>query len=386
MRTPKPQRPKLRVVCFSPYPAEAPSVYHRVWAYRHLWGRRGVDLTLWPFMSDRFYGIRRTFGPLATLRKAFHFALSTLVLLCRIFWVRRYDRVIIHREVFPLGPPILERLVTSLHPDVTYDLDDAMWHPPSNPVNQRRLLQDEERVGKIMRSCKRVVAGNQYIRDYALGYTSRVFVIPTPYDDLALPASRRARKNEKPIVVWIGNLGNAQYLEPILPALEEVHSKQPFVLRLIGGADIEDVASDSLPIERLAWHRDKEARWLQESDVGIMPLHQNDFEQGKCAFKIIQYFSAGVPAVASPVGMNSQVITPGVNGYLASTRDEWVECLSALLRDASKRGEMSARAREAFRAAYTREINADRWLRLLLPAPEPTPPGSEGSREEEPVP
>jgi glycosyltransferase involved in cell wall biosynthesis len=365
-RQPEHAERKLRILCIAPYPTAAPSVYHRIWAYRPLWSAHGVELTVWPFMSDRFYAIRRTFGPAATLRKAIHFGISALRLAARIWRVRRYDAVIIHREVFPLGPPFFERLVARLHPDVTFDLDDAMWCAPSNPVHQRGLLWDPERVPKIMAACARVTAGSEHIADFARRYNARVIVLPTGCDDLAGAAASGAQPpRTRPVVAWIGNLGNAGYVRDVLPSLEEAHARHPFVLRLIGGVDIEEVVSDRLAIERLQWRRDREGAWLRAADVGIMPLPDEDFERGKCAFKIIQYFSAGLPVVCSPIGMNRQVVQHGMNGYLAARPAEWVECLARLLIDAHARSEMAARARQTYLAQFTRERIGERWLEIL---------------------
>jgi glycosyltransferase involved in cell wall biosynthesis len=354
---------RLRVLCLAPYPAQAPSVHHRIVALKAVWAEHGIDVTLWPFMSDRFYRIRRTFGPLATVEKAWHFAAATLRLLLRLAFVRRFDRVIIHREAFPLGPPVIEQLIARLHPHTVFDLDDAMWHPPGD-INQRGRLWDPERIAKIMAAVDVVVAGNEYIRRYAERVASRIVVVPTSYDDLA--GARVGPAPSAPVtVVWIGNLGNAGYLVPILPALERAAAQHPFRLRLIGGQDIHAITSATLEIEHLEWRRDREAAWLTESDIGIMPLSRDGFAEGKCAFKIIQYFSAGLPAVATPVGMNCDVIANGVNGFLPATEAEWTSSIGTLVADARIRQEMATHARETYAAAFTRSAVALTWVKLL---------------------
>lgn len=353
------------MLCIAPYPASAPSVHHRIVALADVWAAHGIDVTLWPFMSDRFYAIRRRFGPLATVEKAWHFAFATLRLLLRLGFVRRFDRVIIHREAFPLGPPVIEQLIARLHPHTIFDLDDAMWHPPGNDVNQRGTLRDPERIAKIMAAVDVVVAGNEYIRRYAERVARRVLVVPTSYDDLGGSSRAGVAAPERVTVVWIGNLGNAGYLAPILPALERAAAAHPFRLRLIGGQDIHDITSKTLEIEHLEWRRDGEAAWLRDSDIGIMPLSRDPFAEGKCAFKIVQYFSAGLPAVATPVGMNREVIAPGVNGFLAATDAEWASSIGTLVADARTRQEMAARARETYAATFTRASVALTWVQLL---------------------
>src|ERR1043166_2420001 len=126
-----------------------------------------------------------------------------------------YQLVIIHREAFPLGPPVIERLIARLHPHTIFDLDDAMWHPPGD-VNQRGILWDPERIAKIMAAVDVVVAGNEYIRRYAERVARHVWVVPTSYEDLGGSSRDGGAASERAIVVWIGNLGNAGYLAPVL--------------------------------------------------------------------------------------------------------------------------------------------------------------------------
>lgn len=363
------------MVCFAPYPPDAPSVHHRICAYRSHLDRNGIELTVWSFMSDRFYAIRRKFGAAFTLLKVFHFALATLRLLTRVMRVRRFDAVIIHREAFPLGPPLFERWIARRSRDVTFDLDDAMWHPPSNEVFQRRLLLDPDRIPKIMASCSRTTAGNDYIAAFARRHSREVIVMPTGYDDLQQDGPTRSAANPIPVVVWIGNVGNACYVADLIPQFEAVAARAPFILRLIGGDDIAEVRSDRLVVERLHWRRDHEGEWLRTADVGIMPLFDKDFEQGKCAFKIVQYFSAGLPVICSAIGMNTQVVDHGVNGMLAQSADDWVRHLEELLGQPELRRRMGESGRRTYVQRFRREIIGDQWVRILRAEGRPSKTG-----------
>jgi glycosyltransferase involved in cell wall biosynthesis len=355
----------MKVVCFAPYPASAPSVYHRIWAYRSHLERHGIDLVVWSFMSERFYAIRRNFGLWWTVQKIAHFLLATVRLGSRVLRVRRFDAVIIHREAFPLGPPWFERWIAKLGRNVTFDLDDAMWHPPSNEVYQRRLLLDPNRFGKIMAYCGRTTAGNEYIAAFARQYNRRVVVMPTGYDDLSQEGKGSRADNPRPVVVWIGNVGNASYVAELIPALEAAFAVTPFVLRLIGGHDIADVKSERLDIERLQWRREQEGEWLRTADLGIMPLFDKEFEQGKCAFKLIQYFSAGLPVIGSAIGMNNHVVAHGVNGLLARDTSDWVAHLVKLLGQPELRRQMGDAGRQTYLRRFTRELIGDQWVGIL---------------------
>ena len=71
-------------------------------------------------------------------------------------------------------------------------------------------------------------------------------------------------------------------------------------------------------------------------DVGVMPLFDDEWARGKCAFKLIQYMSCGVPVVASPIGANLEVVS-STAGFFASTSDEWISKVRRLRDDVELR-------------------------------------------------
>ena len=81
------------------------------------------------------------------------------------------------------------------------------------------------------------------------------------------------------------------------------------------------------------WSSSIEVEMLKKSHVGIMPLDNDAFSQGKSAFKLIQYLGAGLPMIASPVGENNKICENNSNGYLARTEDEWIKALTSLKTD-----------------------------------------------------
>ncbi len=356
-------RSALRIACFSPYPASAASPRHRILAYRERWRRDGIELTFWPFMSERFYKVRRRFSPLAKAEKFMWFAWATLVLLSRIPRVRHFDAIIIHRELFPLGGAMLDRIVARLNPQIFLDLDDAIWFPPSQSVNQRARFWDPMRTSHVMAVSRHVIAGNAYIQEYARRFNSDVSVVPTSYDDLGGP--RRQPRIGQPVIVWIGNWGNAEYLELIAPALTALAGEFSFQLRLIGGPDVFSLRLPGVSIDARLWNERGEAALLTSADIGLMPLYQRDHEQGKCAFKLVQYHSAGLAVVASPVGMNRDLIKHGHNGYLADSHEQWVTSLRALLASPELRLEIGRAGYATYLTGYSRESCANQWTTLL---------------------
>lgn len=353
----------IRVISFAPYPSDGPSVRHRISAYSLEWGSMGISLTEKSFMTKHFYKIRRNFGLLNTLLKAIWFGVCSLRLVLRLFLVPFYDVAIIHREAFPLGKPWFELLIIKLAKFSVYDVDDAIWYEPSNEVNQRRFFHDKTRVSKIMSHVYVVVVGNNYLKNYAQSFNQNIFIIPTPYQ---LPVVQNAFApslitNEKPVILWVGNLGNAIYINEVMEALETIGKAHRFTLHLVGGEDIYDIKSLSVDIQYTEWSEAIEVQALNAADIGIMPLVDKGYEQGKCSFKIIQYFSVNLPVVASPIGMNCEILTDGENGFLASDTTEWTSALVQLLKDKDYRQELGKNGHALFLEKYTLQINAKKW-------------------------
>lgn len=348
------------MLCLSVYPEEGPSVRHRICTYRGVWAEAGVRLEIKPFLTRSLFRHRRTFGLRATLFKAAHLAFCTLRLLGRLVLVPRYDVVIIHREAFPIGGAWFEEAIARLNPRTVYDIDDALWLPMPLKVDQRRFLWDPERVSRTMSSCAAVVAGNAFLRSYAGARNAVVTVIPTPYPDLGGRAATGADV-KRPVIVWIGNVGNEEYLHLVREPLQRLARRHDFVLRVIGSAQAGRLRMEGVNIEAVEWREGREAEWLLGSAIGIMPLHDRDYERGKCSFKLVQYLSCGMPVVASPVGMNTEVVSDGVNGFLAATAEDWFRALDRLLSDPALRVAMGQRGYQQYRQRFTPAINAVRW-------------------------
>ena len=335
---------------------------HRICNYREEWRNAGVSLTLKPFLTAGLYLRRRQFGWRATLYKAATLAFCTMRLMLRLMTISRYDVVIVHREVFPLGGAFFERFAARLNPCIVFDLDDALWIPMPLAINQRKLFWDANRVAHTMSACRAVVAGNDYLAAYSRQFNPCVQVIPTPYVDLGGSAGVVAERGGPPIIVWIGNAGNEDYLEMLRNPLQRLSREQEFVLRVIGSSEISRFHLNGVRIEAFEWREDKERAWLLECAIGIMPLVDREYERGKCAFKIVQYFSAGMPVVASAVGMNCEVVEHGRNGYLVKSDDEWYIALKALLENPQRRREMGTHGYSLYRRRFTPGRNAELWL------------------------
>ncbi|WNP28407.1 glycosyltransferase family 4 protein [Moraxella sp. DOX410] len=141
---------------------------------------------------------------------------------------------------------------------------------------------------------------------------------------------------------WIGSPSTVKYLETIKEPLQQLAKKIEYKLRVIGAEfNLPDVQVEGLP-----WSEATEVENIANADIGIMPLLDSPWERGKCGYKLIQYMACSLPVIASPIGVNNEIVEDGINGYLANNALQWLEQLESLLLDANLRQQMGLKGRE----------------------------------------
>ncbi|MGH9381180.1 MAG: glycosyltransferase family 4 protein [Thermoanaerobaculia bacterium] len=291
-----------------------------------------------------------------------------LRLLARRSELRQASLVVLAKVRLGLGEGVLARRLARR---LVFDFDDALFlrRPrfPGAPPDRSWLRR--RKFAATCRSCDLVMAGNDFLAAAARPWSRRVEVLPTPVDLEAYPELPPAVRRDG-AVVWIGRPENLVYLEPLRAVFTRLAGRVPdFRLRVICSRfpDWPDV-----PIERIAWSAAAEAEQLATAAVGIMPLSDDDWARGKCAFKLLQYMAAGLPTVASPVGENSKVVVEAETGFLASDPDQWFRRLEELLASRGLRAHLGAAGRERVRQRYARQVIAPRVVALLEATAAPT--------------
>lgn len=280
----------------------------------------------------------------------------------------QFDLIWIEKEAFFWLPAWFERVLLHGVPYVL-DYDDAVFHNYDlHPSVWVRLLLGR-RIDRLMAGARLVVAGNRYLAQRAsMAGAPWVELLPTVVDLERYPAKRyeaSAARAARPCLVWIGSPSTVQYLSLLSEPLAALARQQPFSLRVIGGGPLSIPGVD---VEVLPWSTKTEAAAIAECDVGIMPLLDTPWEQGKCAYKLIQYMACGLPTVASPVGANCEVVVEGETGFLTGTAEAWMDKLGLLLRDAALRQQLGAAGRKRVEAIYCLQQVAPQLVRLLQQA------------------
>jgi glycosyltransferase involved in cell wall biosynthesis len=157
--------------------------------------------------------------------------------------------------------------------------------------------------------------------------------------------------------------GNLHYLQKLQPALKQLCGELPQLRLKIVSNEFIDL--DGVPTIKEKWALGTEIDSLRSFDIGIMPLDDTLWARGKCGYKILQYMGVGVPAVASPVGINAEIVEHGVTGLHATTEDKWLQALSHLARDAEKRHAMGLAARAAVEKDYSLQQFAARYIEIF---------------------
>ena len=281
-----------------------------------------------------------------------------------LFVVPFYDFVFIQREASPLGPPFFEWIVAKVwRKRLVFDFDDAIWIPNNSLDN--RLISWLKAFWKVKYLCRwayKVSAGNDYLANYARQYSDRVLVIPTVIDTEKIFVPATTAHRGRPVVGWTGSHSTLKYLGLIEPVLLQLEKKVDFSFLVIADKKPELSLNN---FEFLPWNATTEITDLQRIDIGVMPLSNDPWSEGKCGFKLIQYMGLGIPAVASPVGVNKTIITQGENGFLANSEAEWEQRLFSLLTNAELRKSFGDNGLAVIKAQYSLASQENAFLSLF---------------------
>lgn len=344
---------------FSKYTRKGASSRYRSYQYIEAIETAGHSVKLSPLFDDAYLSHKYAKGS-ARLK-------DVLRAFARRVWavmaVPRGTVVFLEYELLPYSPALLERWLCWRGCHLVVDYDDALFHQydahPSMWV--RRLLGSK--IASVMRMARTVVAGNQYLATYAThAKAERVKVIPTVID-LSKYTLKDVQVAPQVLTIgWIGSPSTARYLHEIAPALAEVCKNGRARVCLIGSGTMSLLG---VPLDLIEWREDTEVDDICRFDIGIMPLPDVPWARGKCGFKLIQYMACGLPVVASPVGVNSEIVEDKVNGYLATSANEWVKALDALLDSVEERRNMGAAGRKLVQEKYCLAVTAPRLVEVL---------------------
>lgn len=352
----------MKLLILAPYPPhKAPSQRFRFEHYLPGLQAAGIDYDYRPFLNESTWDILYQSGH--KLAKVGGILKSFLRRWGLMLGLRKYDAVFIHREAAPLGPPLFEWIIAKLwRKPIVYDFDDAIWLP--NTSDQNRIvagLKWHSKVKHICRWAHTVTVGNAYLGDYARQFNQQVTQIPT-----VVNTETQHYPNKQPTkelaVGWTGSHSTMRYLEDFYPLIEALHQEIPFTFYVISNKAPEGVPAN---VAFIPWKKETEIDDLQRFQIGVMPLANDAWAKGKCGFKAIQYMALGIPALVAPVGVNTEIVRDGLDGFHCSSDEEWKDALRKLLKDAQLRNQMGQNARHRIVNYYSVSATQPDFIQTL---------------------
>lgn len=332
----------ISVDALTAYPMSTPGPRVRLAEFVEPLSRHGVELRVQSSLTDQEYAAISSTAPYREKVGAVIRGASRTV--------RRSvdgDLMLVHRllSIAPIPGADPPRRVDA------YDFDDALQLGSRgiNNSSAAALKREAARWRSYVGHARLVVAGNRYLADAALeAGARRVEVVPSCVD----PSSyvRRAHAEAEEVTVgWIGSASTAPYLDVVIEAMQRLVDAGVRARLLVVGSG----AADERPwIESREWSLERQASDLAEFDIGVMPLPDNPWTRGKCGYKLLQYFAAGLPVVASPVGVAAEMA--GVErARTATTAAEWRSAISELLVDHRLRADLGGAGRRFVEEEYS---------------------------------
>lgn len=348
-----PRLRNLRILFLPKYSRDVASTRYRFLQYiPYLQDKYNVKCEVSPFFKEGYLKKRFDLGEI----NYFDFIKSLISRLKAVLSAKNYDLVFLYCEAVPYFPLIMERLLKKSRVIFAYDFDDAIFHNYDRHPNALVRLLFRNKIKKVLSMVNLVVAGNAYLAEYARKVNQNVFIVPTVIDIDRYPVKNHKLKKDKEFVIgWIGSPTTAAYLNPIFNVLNRFCSERKAKVDLIGSGKIAGIGKDFKIHE---WSENTEIEILLSFDVGIMPLPNTPWACGKCGFKLIQYMACGLPVVASPVGVNNDIVENNINGFLAETDQQWYDFLTILYENINLRKSMGEAGRSKVAGKYSLQSKA----------------------------
>lgn len=350
------------ILILCPYPRDtAPSQRLKYEQYIPYLESRGYCLSIHPFFSLPTYSILYKHGH--TILKIYGVLQAIVRRFLLLPRIARADGVYIHLHVCPIGPPLLEWLTCRLARAVVFDIDDMVHLLPTSDANSRvRRLKSSERFFLLMRRAQHVITCTPTLDRLVRRYNAWTTDISSTIDTTTYQPCNPYSNDRELVIGWSGSHSTAPYLHLLDGVLSQLALLFPFRLLVMGPASF---AMSGVCVEVIPWSASVELATLQRIDIGLYPLPDDDWVQGKSGLKALQYMALGIPVVASDVGCNDRVVRHDDTGYLVRDDQEWLDRLQQLILDPMLRRRLGMAGRQRVEAIYSVQANRDRYLKIF---------------------
>jgi len=319
-----------------------PSTRFRLSQYADMWQHAGHSV-------EFFHARTSAYPPVEKWRRPLWGMLEMAHRFDQLNRINKADLVILQRELISTYYT-LERYISA---PLVLDVDDAIF-----------LHRSGKAAIALAHKADRIVCGNQFLADYFSAYQTNIDIIPTAVDtERFMPI---ADSSERKVIGWSGSSGGFPYLYEMEDALREVLTLNPDWKLLI--------TSDKKPnfrwlneqqVEFIPWSPDNEVACIQAMSIGLMPLQQSAWAEGKCSYKMLLYMACGIPVAVSPFGMNAEILAQGSVGIAATSSRQWRDGLNELIADKKLRVQMGTVGRALVDSCYSLQACNPSWQKVF---------------------
>lgn len=348
----------MKILILPRYSPEGPSSRIRIYNYIPFLQNAGYLIYAEPLLKENY--INYLYND-HNLKKS-DILISYLKRIYLLLNKNKYDLIWLQQEAFPWVPGWFEKICLKAKVPIVTDYDDAFFHRYDlhNMHFIRKFLGNK--IDTIMNFSDVVTAGNEYLAERSRKNKTRsVEMIPSVID-ITKYSIKDYEKKTKFIIGWLGSPATVKYLSYIKEQLKEFCKDGNSELNLVGANKVD---FEGFTINLIKWTQETEVNEIHKFDIGIMPLPDTPWERGKCGFKLIQYMACGIPVIASPVGVNSEIVEHGINGYLAKKPEDWIHYFNILKNNSELRQKMGLAGRELVEKKFTYQATAPKLIEVF---------------------
>ncbi len=338
----------------------SPSQRYRYEQYIDFLKTKGFEFTFSYLLGEKSDSVFYTKG--FSLVKGFILFNSLLIRIKDWMRFNQFDIIFIQREALFIGSSFFEKRAAKSKAKFIFDFDDSIWIMDTSPGNKKwEWLKNPNKTKQNIANAHLVIAGNNYLAEFAKQYNKNVILIPTTVDcNFHLPKPE-LRNKETLVIGWSGSISTIKHFELIIPVLKKLREKyqNKISFKVLGDSTY---VNEELQIKGRAWSVIDEVNEINSFDIGIMPLPDDEWAKGKCALKGLTFMACGVPTLMSAVGVNKEIISNNENGFLATTEEEWIDCLSKLIDSKELRSKIGEVGRKTVLEKYSVEVNKEKYL------------------------
>ncbi len=349
---------KVKVYFLTPTDETGASSRYRV--YQFLNYLEEIEYEVYPFLTEKIYKEFKNGNIFKLLIKVPLLILKRISLL---FKIKKGSLLFVHRDIIPFGPMIFEKIFKLKKCKIILDLDDAVYCNEIEEIasKKNRILYKfkyGKRFDSAIKNADLIICGNRFIESHSKMFNKNTIIIPTVIDTEKIKVKKTSGIKNKMIIGWIGNPGNTKYIYEILKKIDKKRNVD-LCFVLIGAKKFDTSIFKNIEINFFDWDKKTEYELLRKCDVGVMPLKDSEWSKGKCGLKLLQYMAVGIPGVGSDVGVNSDIIVEGKNGWIVKN-DDWNEVIDKIIKNRNNLVKMSTFCREFIEKNYS--INSYKGL------------------------